>query len=274
MEWDQAARERRFFSCAAICSGMHLRNLSLGARIGLIGLVLVIWMGQAASLYHMHDHYQNRDERPGMTLDDIRSAYHGLNAQAAIKTALEHKHPEGLHDATRTTLLNWLDSGKVAENYDNLDLGDQTPAELMAASCISCHDSKFAKEKGGGIALSAWEDVRKVAFTRTINPVPIKVLAISTHTHALALGALSGVVIVLALATRRCSKMISLLVAINGLSLAGDIAGWWLARQSSDVVYLIVGAGALYNISLVLMTLMVIAELIGPKMGDSTLRRG
>ena len=69
----------------------------------------------------------------------------------------------------------------------------------------------------------------------------------------------------LALKTRRAAGLISLLVAINGLSLAADIAGWWLARHHSDVVYLIVGAGALYNISLVLMTLLVIAELIGPR---------
>lgn len=244
---------------------MHLRNLALGARIGLLGLILVIWMGQAASLYHMYDHYQNRDERPGMTLDDIRSAYHGLNAPAPIKTALERKHPENLPEATRDALLKWLASDKIAENYDNLDLGDQTPAELMSASCISCHDSKVAKEKGAGIALSTWEDVRKHAFSRTINPVPVKVLAISTHTHALALAALSGIVIMLALKTRRAVGLVSLLVAINGLSLAADIAGWWLARHHSDVVYLIVGAGALYNISLVLMTLLVIAELIGPR---------
>lgn len=252
----------------AYAPAMDLRNLSLGARLGLFGLILVIWMGHAASLYHMHDHYQNRDERPGMTLDDIRSAYHGLNSPAAIKTALERKHPTGLPDATRDALLKWLASDKVAENYDNLDLGDQTPAELMAASCISCHDAKSAKEKGGGVALSTWEDVRKVAFSRTINPVPVRVLAISTHTHALALAALSGVVIALTLKTRRCSKFVSLLVGINGLSLAADIAGWWLARHHSDVVYLIVGAGALYNVSLVLMTLLVVAELIAPAKTD------
>ncbi len=248
---------------------MHLRSLSLGARLGLIGLILVIWMGQAASLYHMHGHYQNRDERPGMTLDDIRGAYHGLNAPSAIKTALERKHPAGLPDATRDALLKWLASDKVAENYDNLDLGDQTPAEMMAASCTSCHDTKLAKEKGGGVALGTWEDVRKVAFSRTINPVPVKVLAISTHTHALALAALSGIVILLALKTRRCSTFVSLLVAINGLSLAADIAGWWLARDFVGAVYLIVGAGALYNVSLVVMTLLVVAELIGPAKADA-----
>ena len=245
-----------------------LRTLSLPVRIGLLGIVLVVWMGHAASLLHMYWHYENRDERAGFTIDDVRAAYHGIDAPAAMKTALETNHPAGLAQPTRDALLAWLKGDKLAENYDNLDLGENSPAELIANNCNSCHARKAAKEKGAGIALEAWEDVRKVAFSRQINPVPIKVLAISTHTHALALAALSGVVIALAMCStfaRSGGRVVPLLITCNGLGLAIDIASWWLARLQTPFVFTIVLGGAMYNLSLALLTVLPTVDLLRGK---------
>lgn len=242
-----------------------LRSLSLPARVGLLGVVLVVWMGQVASLLHMYWHYENRDERAGFSIDDVRAAYHGIDSPAAMKTALEDAHPPGLSQPTRNALLAWLAGDKLAENYDNLDLGENSPAELIAANCNSCHARKVAKEKGAGLALEAWEDVRKVAFSRQINPVPVKVLAISTHTHALALAALSGVVIALAMCSsfaRAGGKTVAMLIACNGLGLAMDIASWWAARKVEPLVFTIVLGGAMYNLSLALLTLLPTIDLL------------
>ncbi len=244
-----------------------LRDHSLSVRLGLLGVVLVIAMGHAASLLHMYWHYENRDERPGFTIDDVRAAYHGINAPALFKTALENDHPKGLAQPTREALLAWLATDKIAENYDNLDLGDNSPAELIAANCNTCHARKVAKEKGANIPLEAWEDVRKVVFSRTVNPVPIKVLAISTHTHALSLAALSGVVIALSLCCSFArapgvSRVVGALVAANGIGLTLDIASWWITRSSESFVYVIVVAGGFYNFSLAMLTLLIAAELV------------
>lgn len=244
-----------------------LRSLTLPVRLGLLGIVLVIWMGHAASLLHMYWHYENRDERAGFTIDDVRAAYHGIDTPAAMKTALESGHPVGLSQPTRDALLAWLNSDKLAENYDNLDMGENSPAELIATNCNSCHARKVAKEKGAGLALEAWEDVRKVVFSRQVNPVPIKVLAISTHTHALALAALSGVVIALALCSTFAGpnrRLVPLLIACNGLGLALDIASWWAARKVEPMVFTIVLGGAMYNASLALLTLLPTLDLLRP----------
>ena len=65
-----------------------LRTLPLTVRIGISCLVLVLLGGLAASAMHLFWHYENRDERPGMTMDDLEGAYHGVERTAPILMAL------------------------------------------------------------------------------------------------------------------------------------------------------------------------------------------
>ena len=55
------------------------------------------------------------------------------------------------------------------------------------------------------------------------------------------------VVLFLALLTAWPTKGISLLCALMGLGLVGDIGGWWLARYSASFVTMIMICGAAYS---------------------------
>lgn len=244
---------------------LRLRSLPAGARLGVTALLLVLLGGLLASGLHMQAHHENRDERAGLSMDDLRGAYHGLRNTAPLITALEDGHPDDLPEASRELLLGWLRGERISEDYDSLELGDAAPAEVLDGACLSCHARQSEDPIGQELPLEYWDDVAKVAFSREVAATGKEVLLASTHTHALALGSLGLVVALLALLTRWPRGVIGWLVGAAGVGLLADLACWWLARSSLALVPVLVAAGALFALSTTALILLAIADLWLPR---------
>lgn len=242
----------------------RLRGLPVGARTGLSLLLLVNLGGFAASGLHLARHHGERDGRPGLSMDDLAGAYHGVDVRAPLERALERGHPPELAPAQREALLAWLASDDVSEAYDDLDLGDEAPAEVLARACVGCHASDSQDALAREVPLRFWDEVKRVAYGREIVPVPAEILLASTHTHAIALATTTLVLAGLAWATRWHARLRSGLVLVAGAALAADLAGWWLARSSPAVVTVVVAAGVAYAVSVAALTALVLAELWWP----------
>lgn len=227
-------------------SPSRLRSLPLGARLGLSGVVLTLALGLWASLEHLAAHHEKRDGESGVSLTDLRGAYHGLDDPAPLLVALEGGHPESLGAGERELLETWLRGGKVSEQYDDLDLGESAPAEVLADACLDCHGRESAVESGRGLSLETWDDVKSVAFARSLEATPREILLVSTHTHALALGTLTLALAFLVLATGFPSWLKSALIGAAGIALFLDLACWWLAREQAGFVLVLAAAGAVY----------------------------
>jgi hypothetical protein len=243
---------------------LQLSSLPWLARLGLLGLVGVMLGGLAASATHLYWHHGPRDERPGLTMDDITGTYHGVERVAPLLTALERNHPPELPEADRATLLTWLGGDRVSEDYDNLDLGDAAPAEILARSCTSCHARDSDDPVAAELPLLYWDDVKDVAFSRQINPTSREILAASTHAHALSMAPLAVVIALLAFLTRWPRGLVGLLVGVMGVCLFADLASWWLAREMAGLVWVIVAGGGAYNLASALLLLMVGVDLVRP----------
>lgn len=249
----------------------RLRALSCGVRIGLTALLLVFAIGLAASIAYIHDHHQNKDGEPGVSMLDLRGTYHGVSVPSPLRVALEANHPaplaEPLPAATRTALLEWLgrDETAISREYDNLDLGDLAPSEVIAANCLVCHGRADAAAKGGNLTLDSWESVKKVAFGKEINPPPISILIISTHAHALTLAAVAALLILLLAFSRFGCTTQGVLGILLGVGLLADISGWWLARKFEAFVYVIVAGGAIFNVAFCVALLLLLLELWLPR---------
>lgn len=242
----------------------RLRELHPGARLGLTGLLLAMTLGLVTAALHLVRHYENRDERPGLTLDDIRAAYRGLDEPAPILSALRRNHPGGLSAPSRELLEKWLTSARVAEDFDSLDLGDESPSETIAASCVSCHARSSTDAKGRAIPLETWDDVKKQAFARRVNPNPLSVIIASAHAHAPTMGLIGLALALLAVGTRWARSLIGALIALMGLGLIADVGSWFLARENDVFVPVIVGAGAAFNLAAGLLILLIVVDLWAP----------
>lgn len=248
----------------------RLRDLGPLARLGVAFAVLTLLGGTAASGLFLYLNQQNRDERPGLTIDDIKGHYHGITTRAPLLLAIEADHPReltgaALPTADRDALIAWLSSDRLNQNYDNPDLGDLAPSEIMAVNCLDCHARDARGEHAApAMPLEYWDDVQPLSISRQIQPVDLKILAASTHTHALGLAAVTIALMWLALLTSWPSAIVGLVVAATGVGLFLDIGSWWATRQIVEFAYLIAAAGAVYNGGMVILGLLVLADLLRP----------
>ncbi len=242
-----------------------LRDQNLLMRLGLTGLLLTMALGLWASVKHLLHHYDKRDEVPGMTLDDVKAAYHGLDSPSKLLASLQRNHPEELPQKARQSLIAWLEKDKVAENYDNLDLGDDAPAELLAAHCVKCHARNATDEVAKKLPLESWDDVRKVAFSRRVNPTPKEVVMMSMHAHAPAMATMSLVLAIMACFSRLPGWLGGGVCALMGVGLFADLGAWHLARGNADWVYAIVAGGAAYNGATALLIVLLLLDLWLPR---------
>lgn len=242
------------------------RSLPFLVRLGLTGLIGALLIGMAASASHLYTHYENRDDQKGFTLDDVKSAYHGLDAPSKLLASLNSGHPDNLDKDHRDVLTKWISSGRINEDYENIDLGIASPREILASSCVECHSAKAdpAKSKGNTVYLDTLDQVRKVAFGRKVNPNPENIVIMSMHAHALSLGTLSVVIAALLWATRLPRGLVGLILTVNGLALPIDLASWYLARKTEAFVNVIVASGGIYNATVVLILLLVFVDLWWP----------
>lgn len=239
----------------------RLRALPATARVGLTGIVLSLLLGLWASLEHLEQHHHNRDGEPGVSLDDLTGAYHGLDRPAALVVALERGHPEGLPEAERRVLLDWLAGGKVSEQYDDLELGDFSPAEVLGRNCLACHTRQSSDAAAAAVPLEYWDDVSRTAFSRSLEPTPRAILMTSLHTHATSLALLSLVVLALLWATRWPRGAQGALAAVCGAALAIDLACQLLAREHAALVLGVAAGGALWSLSLAVACALVLVDL-------------
>jgi hypothetical protein len=225
---------------------LRLRALPLPLRAGLTGVVLALGLGLWASLEHLRAHHEKRDEEAGLSLDDLVASYHGIHAPARLAEALRAGHAPELPPAERAALLAWLASTRVAEDFDNADLGAQAPAEILSARCTSCH-ARASQDKGAALPLEYWDDVKKLAFARELPATPVEIVTTSLHAHASSMALLTLAAMALAFCTRWPDWLRSGGALVGGLALAADLGSWFLARESAAFVYVIAGAGALWS---------------------------
>lgn len=253
--------------------------MPLGVRVGLIGLVLTLGGGLIASWYYLYLHYSPRDgNADDLSYVDVASAYHKMQIPAPLIVALEKGHPnelvdDGLPEAERTALLEWLggEGGTIMRQFENEAMEEMMPAEIIFRRCVSCHDAdpEDTEHPYPELPLYLPAEVQAVAISRDIEPTPERILAASTHAHALALGVQTVVVVGLLLGTRLPRLLVSIAAVLLGFSLLADIGAWWLARSNEQFVYVIFGSGGVFNVMSGLSLGVILVDLLVPRIGKA-----
>lgn len=252
-----------------------LRDLPALTRIGLSLLVIVMLGGLVSSGLYMRQHYDRRDRVEGFSMDDIRGAYHGVENISPMILVLENGHQTAeadanLSDADRQALLGWLRGERVSEDFDNFDLGDNAPAEIIARNCLSCHARSAENAIGETLPLEYWDDVESIAFSQKIEPTDPEIVMASLHTHSLSLAMIGIIAVMLASFTFWPRALVGLLAIACGGGLALDVGSWVFARQYEALIWLIVGGGVAYAGSTALLLLGTLMDLWRPRFGSSS----
>jgi hypothetical protein len=183
-------------------------------------------------------------------MDDIIGSFHGMNQPAqllvAIRTTMKRYIPS---EDEYEVLMKWLEGNRISEDYDSLELGDFAPAEILSRNCVRCHSP--GSMEGGGIgdriSLEYWEDVKEIAFSKNLDPVPLDILVTSTHTHALTQPMIAVVSSLLFFFTAWPRRVKHTLVMLVFAALFLDLASWWLSREWQVFCYVLVVAGGCFG---------------------------
>ena len=244
---------------------LMLRSLPVSFRLGIAALVVTLLGGYIVSGLHLRWHYDNRDEVPGLTMDDIMGAYHGVQTPSPLIEALETGHPENLPEGERSALLDWLASDRMSADYDNLDLGEYAPSEIIAVSCLDCHTrTASGQDARPQTPLEYWDDIRKLADSKDIQPAGTNIVAMSQHAHAPTMAIILIVLGLLGVLTRFSNRAIGLILLASGVGLLVDMAGWWITREVAGFAYAIVVGGGFYAIGTTLIGVMIILDCVLP----------
>ena len=185
--------------------------------------------------------------------DDLRRIQRRLGSTIMLVT---HDMEEAIHLGDKVAVM---DGGRLVQYA--------APAEIIATRCLGCHARTASRggDIGQAMPLEFFDDVKAVAFSREINPTPIEILTISTHTHALSMATMSIVVAMLLVGTRLPRGIVAGGVLLLGAALLADIGAWWITRQVESFAWVIVGAGGIYNALMVLTSLVIIGDLWLPR---------
>lgn len=241
----------------------RLKSLPFFARLGLTGAVGVLAIGLVASMKHLEIHHQKNDGEPGLSFEDVLGAYHGVKVEAPLRAVLarDEPHPVDLPADERQALIDWLAGDNLLDGYDDIELDFMAPAEIIARSCVECHEEGSTVVGAETMPLGYWEDVSKVVSDKEITPVPREILILSLHTHATTIGMLVVLIGVLAACTRFWGPIRSLPLLAGGLGAFADIAGQWLARDNAAWIYAVFGGGAAMGMALGLGLVLITVDL-------------
>lgn len=242
-----------------------LRSLPYSFRVGIALLVITLIGGYIVSGLHLKWHYENRDEEPGLTINDIIGAYHGVQTPSPLIESLETGHPETLSEPERDALLVWLRGDRLSQDYDNLDLGENAPSEIIAFNCLDCHArSATGEEAMPSVPLEYWDDIQSIAYSKDIQPAGVNIVAMSQHTHAPSMAIILILIAWLAVCTRFWMRLTGLITLVAGLGLLVDMAGWWITRDFAGFAYAVVLGGGAYMAGTSLLGVMIIADCLLP----------
>lgn len=260
----------------------RLSDLGLFARFGVAMIVLAMLGGTAASGFYLYIHHKKRDLEKDFTIDDVIAHYHGIVTPAPLTAALQAGHPSDLGtradgtpwltDDDRAALLAWLNgpADQLEGNYEN-DEQEVIPADIVFASCISCHSRGSTVENAApSMPLQTPADVLALARGRDVRPMSVEILATSTHTHALGMASMGLIMATLALMTGWYRWVTGFVVGLAGLGLFADLACWWLIRDWDwglltgypDLAWVIVVGGGLFNGGIGVMGLLILLDLV------------
>lgn len=274
---------------------VRLAALPLPAKITLTAFLALVGTGYLVAAAKINVWHSEADGVPGMSPDDLRAVYHGLEItvtsemrETLVAPMLREVSPGGAMrkhllkggDESERALIAWLKAGAPQESFDRAGLvepGDPSPKQILAARCTECHHADGGEEEETPFAASATAepDYALVARhaqpvlgapgekseVRRIEPVSTRKLLHVTHAHILSIPMFTLAVAVLFLMTGLGPKFKLVVAPLPMVAICVDIGCWWLARPFEPAIFGILAAGALFGTGLGLQILCVLGSL-------------
>jgi hypothetical protein len=259
----------------------RLSGLSLAAKLTLTLFLILVCAGYAVALIKIYWWHELADNEPGLTINDIRAVYHGIEStQIDDSEMLKEVSPGGQMrifleaggESAERALIGWLEAGAQEATFTTAGLtgaGDPSASAVIQQQCVKCHnqtegDNTELPFAAAPAAAPQYDLVAAVAVPPGepgIQPESKRELLQVTHAHILSIPVFTIIIAILFLLTNVSDKIKLVLAPLPMLATCIDFACWWLARPFEVFIYGIAFSGALFGTALGLQLLCILLSL-------------
>ncbi len=263
----------------------RLRSMPVGGRVMLTGFLIILGAGYLTAVLNIYHRHQLADGVEGMSIDDIRAVYSGLEIRegkpipSRMLTMIGTEMRQYFRsDADFDVLAGWLKKGGREPELDDGE-GKRTPRRVMIRSCLRCHAQTAETEisQRSPFGPDEW-DVDYAALSKFVSPTTtapgdttrappqydIPRLVLVSHMHMLSIPIFTLIVGLLFMKARFPPALRGVLTPLPMIALLFDFGGWWLARLAEGFVYGIAAAGAVFGLVFGLQLFVVLVDLWRP----------
>lgn len=258
----------------------RLANLPVAAKVMLSAFLALVGLGYLIAVGNIYEHHAEADLEPGISMNDLRRVYHGIEKEvtAEVHTRLPspmllmvrpggkmRKHLERGGEPAIRSLMGWLETGAKESAFAQAgspEPGDPPPQQVIANQCIRCHNPEGVMDDVPYAPSDADEPEYALVARKATGPVgpttqQTQVISLAptgraelvqiTHAHILAIPVFTLIVGGLFLSTGLRPVFKAALGCLPMLALCFDFASWWLARLYEPFVYVVAGSGGVFG---------------------------
>ena len=201
---------------------VRLRTMPIPTKI-IISLFLVLCgIGYLLGFTNIYLTYSQVDEKPGLSLEDIKLTYYGARDKSTLEKAIDGSMKQYFtNDTEYSKVKDWVLDGASEKAWDS------EIEQIIDASCSICHSAETAL---ADVVTENYSDIKPL-LTANSGKSWSRIVAVS-HTHVLAITPLVFLLVLL-LSFTSFPLLLKNIVSIFAFSAVFmDVGFWFLAKLS------------------------------------------
>lgn len=234
-----------------------LQHLPFSRKIGMTIFLIVVGIGYVFGFFNILLSYGGNDGESGISLEDISIAFYGARDKTALEKSIDGSMRTYFStEADYNTVKEWLGDGAKEKDFEPVK-------DIFDKSCNMCHSSDV---KVAGAALDTYENTEEWLSQDKGKSIP-RLVGIS-HTHILSAAVVVFILVSILCSTTYPQGLKVTLCAWSYLTIALDVGGWWLAKISPSLSFMVILGGASMGTAWGLLIVLPLYELWFKKKAD------
>ena len=226
-------------------------DISVSEKILNTVFLLTIGLGYLFALANLYYTHQGRDNKPGLSIDDVMIMYHGSHSQTRLGSAINGIMEPNLKFKTDKDVIHkWLSDGATEEGYKS-DI-----APILNRDCVICHNPTANPHLPN---LTTFIGVSEVAQAGGGAPLPVLIRV--GHIHIFGIAFILFFIGKLFLLCEMNVYLKRITVVIPFFAMLLDVMSWFITKTIPEFAYVVIGSGALMGISMAMQILVSVYQM-------------
>ena len=228
----------------------RFKDISVSERILNTVFLLTIGLGYIAALANLYYTHQGRDNKAGLSIDDVTIYYHGSDAQTRLGTAINGiMQPNLKVKSDKDVILRWIHSGADEAGYKD------EIAPILNRDCVTCHTPAVNPSLPDLSNYKGVSDVAHAGGASTASLIRV------SHIHLFGIAFILFFVgkIFLLCDINIYVKRIAVIIPFAAMLL--DTLSWFITQSVPSFAYVVVISGALMGVSMGMQVLVSIYQM-------------